>query len=306
MRPAAQLTSLDQLYRQAGIETAKGSKSFYLATRFFPPDLARSAHAVYWFCRYTDDLADECPDLEQGRRDLEEWADALVAAYKTGTAHHPVLTAFLDAVYRHDIPIEYAYELIEGMRMDLANSRFATFAELRLFCYRVASVVGLMMCAVIGFEHGADCERAIPHAIDLGIAMQLTNILRDIGEDLDRGRIYLPQDELDGFGYSEANLVEHRRDELFRELMRFQISRARTYYETGNHGIALLNRRGRFAVKLASDVYQGILATIESSDYDVFERRAVVSRGRKCWITARNMALPVVRHVAARMASRGH
>ncbi len=302
MRSSSQLTSLDDLYKQAAVETANGSKSFYFATRFFPPDLARSAHAVYWFCRYTDDLADECQTPEQGRRDIENWAELLDDSYRSGASSHPVLGAFLDTVRRHEIPIEYAHELIEGMRMDLTKTRFEDFAELRLFCYRVASVVGLMMCWVIGFENKQDRDRALPHAVDLGIAMQLTNILRDIGEDLQRGRIYLPLRELADFGYSERDFLKHRRNQAFCELMNFQVNRAREYYERGNRGIRMLNRRGRFSVKVASDVYREILARVQSSDYDVFDRRAVVPSGRKYWLTVRNMAVPVTRHVAERIA----
>jgi 15-cis-phytoene synthase len=303
LRTAAQLISLDHAYRRAATETAKGSKSFYFATRFFPPDLARSAHAVYWFCRHTDDLADECLTPEQGRRDIDHWAESLALAYKTGVADHPVLAVFLDTVLNHNVPIEYAHELIEGMRMDLRSSWFETFADLRLFCYRAASVVGLMMCSLIGFEQAADRERALAHAVDLGIAMQLTNILRDIGEDLGRGRIYLPRDEMARFGYSEHSLLEHRRDDSFRELMKFQIGRARGYYEAGNLGIPMLNRRGRFAVEVASDVYKEILVKMESFDYDVFERRAVVPNTKKYWLTARKMSVPVARHLAARITS---
>jgi phytoene synthase len=291
---------LDELYRCAAEETARHSKSFYFATRFFPPDLARAAHAVYWFCRYTDDLADECATVEQGRADIEEWALALKAAEATGHSPHPVLRIFLETVRCYEIPLEYAYELIEGMRMDLARTRYETFADLRLFCYRVASVVGLMMSWVIGFEHDTDRDRALPHAIDLGIAMQLTNILRDIGEDLRRGRIYLPLDELGRFGYTENDMQNHVRNERFRHLMRYQVIRARTYYERGNVGIPMLHHSGRFSVKIASDIYHEILNRIETSDFDVFERRAIVPPARKYILTARNMAAPIARSTFAR------
>jgi len=293
---------LAQLYRRAAAETAKGSKSFYFATRFFPPDLARAAHAVYWFCRYTDDLADECPTIDQGKRDIEEWSAQLKSAARTGVATHPVLHIFLQTVREYQIPIEYAHELIEGMRMDLTRDRYHDFAELRLFCYRVASVVGLMMSWVIGFEDPAERERALPHAIDLGIAMQLTNILRDVGEDRARGRVYIPQDEIQRFGYTEQQLLDGVRNDAFGNLMQFQVERARQYYSRGNAGIALLNRRGRFAVKIASDVYREILSQVEQSAFDVFDRRAVVPTGRKYWLTAQNMAGPVIRHSASRLA----
>lgn len=198
MSTSAELT-LDALYRRAAEQTARHSKSFYFATRFFPAELARAAHAVYWFCRHTDDLADECETVEQGRADIEAWAAALHSAEAIGTTTHPVLKVFLHTARRYEIPLEYAYDLIDGMRMDLSLTRYETFPELRLFCYRVASVVGLMMSHVIGFENLADCGRALPHAVHLGIAMQLTNILRDVGEDLGRGRIYLPQEDLARF-----------------------------------------------------------------------------------------------------------
>jgi 15-cis-phytoene synthase len=285
------------LYRQAARETARGSKSFYFATRFFPPDLARAAHAVYWFSRYTDDLVDECSSIAQGRRDLEAWNNAL-----STRGDHPVLKVFRDTADRYEIPMEYAFELIEGMRMDLNQTRYRTFDELRLFCYRVASVVGLMMSCVIGFEDPSGREQAVPHAIDLGIAMQLTNILRDVGEDLELDRIYLPREDLDSFGYCEADLRAHTRDDRFRAIMRFEAERARRYYTSGNAGIHLLNQRGRFAVKIASDVYRAILLRVEASGFDVFEQRAVVPAAQKYWLTACNLALPVARHSAGRLA----
>jgi 15-cis-phytoene synthase len=289
---------LAHLYKQAAEATAQGSKSFYFATRFFTPDLAAAAHAVYWFCRYTDDLVDECANTEEGRRRLEEWALLLTEAARSNTTDHPVLSVFLDTVRRYEIPLEYPFELIEGMRMDLNQTRYETFEDLRIFCYRVASVVGLMMCRVIGFESPAHREKATPYAIDLGIALQLTNILRDIGEDLDRNRLYLPREDLRRFGYSEEDLLARRHTPAFTELMRFQAARARAFYESGNAGIPLLHRRGRFAVKVASDVYCEILSRMEASNFDVFDNRTVVPAARKYWLTARNVALPMARHFA--------
>jgi phytoene synthase len=290
--------ALAPLYRQAAEATAQGSRSFYFATRFFPPDLAAAAHAVYWFCRYTDDLVDECPNLEEGHRRLEDWADLLTSAARSSSTDHPVLSVFLDTARRYQIPLEYPFELIAGMRMDLNQTRYETFDDLSLFCYRVASVVGLMMCWVIGFEDPADRDKAAPYAIDLGIALQLTNILRDIGEDLDRNRLYLPREDLRRFNYSEEDLRAHRRTPAFLELMRFEAKRARSYYVRGNAGIPLLHRRGRFAVQIASDVYREILTRLEASNFDVFDHRTVVSAARKYWLTARNLASPVARHFA--------
>lgn len=289
--------SLETLRAEAAAATARGSKSFFFATRFFPQPLAESAHAVYWFCRHTDDLVDEAPSLAAGHIQLEQWASEVECALRAGESSHPILTLFLDAVHRHCIPHEYPLELIEGMRMDLRRTRYRTFEELRVFCYRVASVVGLMMSHVIGFR-----APALTHAIDLGIAMQLTNILRDVGEDLRMGRIYLPEEDLDRFSYSASDLKAQRNDAAFRQLMQFQIGRARTFYEQAMPGIAMLNPEGRFAVRIAADVYRQILCRIEDTGYDVFERRAVVPVTTKYWLTAKSMALPIARQSLQRLA----
>jgi phytoene synthase len=207
-------------------------------------------------------------------------------------------------VDRHQIPAEYPLDLIEGCRMDLNQVRYRNFAELRVFCYRVASTVGLMMCKVIGFRRPGLEESALPKAIDLGIAMQLTNILRDVGDDLRLGRIYLPQDEMEEFGYTADDLAARRINDPFRRLMAAQAKRARDYYASAEPGIAMLNPRGAYSVKIASDVYRQILAVIERNHYQVFERRAVVPSMQKYWLTLRSMALPVARHAAGSAFSR--
>lgn len=295
--PAPADLSLEAIYSAAASATAKGSKSFYFATRFFPPELARAAHAVYWFCRTTDDLVDEAPSADQGREALDGWQSQVLAGFAGEPQTDPVLRAFFDTVAQYRIPREHALELIEGVRMDLHQRRYATFDDLRVFCYRVASTVGLMMCAVIGFRDPSLESAALPRAVDLGIAMQLTNILRDVGADLALGRVYLPAEEVARFGYDEERLRAGVRDDAFRKLMRFQIARARRYYASAEPGIALLNPRGSFAVKVASDVYQRILDVIERNDYDVFARRAVVPAAQKYWMTARTMAVPMARHL---------
>lgn len=283
-----------ELYTAAAEATAAGSKSFFFATRFFPPELAKAAHGVYWFCRTTDDLVDEAPDPATAARLLEEWDGRLRSALRGGTVDSPVLRLFARVAAESGIPHEYPLDLLEGMRMDLRMDmerlRYSNFDELRVFCYRVASVVGLMMMHVIGF-------RGQPHAqaIDLGIALQLTNILRDIGEDLGRGRIYLPLDEIHAAGYTVGQMEARVRNGNFIRLMEFQAARARRYYAAAEPGIPMLDRRGRFAVEIAARVYAGILGRIEKSGYDVFERRAVVPASQKYWITARTMAVPALR-----------
>jgi phytoene synthase len=289
---------IDKTLRQAAArETARGSKSFYLAARFFPAELRQAAHAVYWFCRYTDDLVDEAASPEEARQNLSHWSEEVERALRLGSSPHPVLRLFLDAAHRFRIPAEFPLDLIEGMRMDANGVRYRTFAELRVFCYRVASVVGLMMSRVIGTLAPADA-----YATDLGIAMQLTNILRDIGEDLHRGRIYLPEDELEAFGYPSSELRQRRLTPRFVDLMRFQVERARRYYALAEPGIPLLHPDGRFAVQIAADVYRGILAEIERNGYDSFSRRAVVPGWKKYRTIARLMAAPVARYSAGRLA----
>lgn len=288
---------LDELYRNAAKVTAHGSKSFFFATRFFPPHLSRSAHAVYWFCRYTEDLVDEAPDADEARHQLEEWAYWVERGLQGEPADHPILKVFLDAVDKHEIPPQYPLELLEGMRMDLRGQRYQNFEELHTYCYRVASVVGLMMSHVIGFTGPAE-----GYAIDLGVAMQLTNILRDMGEDLKRSRIYLPSDEMERFGYLESDLREMRRNEEFFALMKFQLERARQFYQRSMPGIAMLHPDGRFAVKVAADMYRHILNRIEESGYDVFAQRAVVPARTKYWLTAKSMALPIAKHSIGKLA----
>lgn len=294
---------LKTLYREAAAATSHGSKSFYFATRFFPRDLARSAHAVYWFCRTTDDLVDECNDRERGASELASWDRNLHSALESGVSADPVLHLFVRTVRAHGIPHEYAFALLEGMRMDLNCTRYEAFEDLRIFCYRVASVVGLMMSHVIGFVSSNEQPRGLKYAVDLGIAMQLTNILRDVAEDLERGRIYLPAEELTRFGYSEEKLRRRVYDESFRNAMRFQVERARSYYRRAEPGITLLNPRGRFAVRIAADVYSRILNRIERVNYNVFAGRAAVPAREKFWLTARSLAVPAIRHSLRGMAA---
>jgi 15-cis-phytoene synthase len=297
MRPAATIAIDRQEWtRLAAQATAAGSKSFYFATRFFPRDLAASAHGVYWFCRTTDDIVDENPDRTAAAEELDTWRSDLLAALDGRQVESPILRHFASICHRHGIPREYPLDLIEGMRMDLVCTRYEDFDSLRLFCYRAASTVGLMMSHVIGFR-----GEAPRYAADLGIAMQLTNILRDIGEDLGRGRIYLPADEMREFGYWERELQNHTRNDEFRDLMAFQVRRARRYYEHSMPGIALLRPEGRFAVEIAARVYRGILDRIEAMNYDVFARRAVVPAWRKYGITARAVALPAARQSMERL-----
>lgn len=285
--PTRTSPTLDDQARRA---TEAGSKSFYFASRFFPAHLRRRAYAIYWFCRTTDDLVDEAKSLAQGEADLNAWEAALRAGLAGASIDHHILVHFLAVARECAIPPEYPLDLIAGCRMDLHQTRYSTFEELRVFCYRVASTVGLMMCHAIGFTPDTNPEIARKHAVDLGIAMQLTNILRDIATDLRLGRIYLPAEDLARFGYAESDLRSRVRNDAFRSLMRFEAARARDYYAAAFPGIPMLNPEGRFAVEIAGKVYRRILDEIEKLDYNVFEHRAVVPSREKVWITAQSIA----------------
>lgn len=279
-------TSLDSLYAQAAEATRTNSRSFYFATQHFPLDLARAAHAVYWFCFYTRQVG------RLGPADLDQWASLVTDGLRGRLARHPVLDVFLDTIDYRSIPHDLPLELIEGVRMDLEPPRYQSFSSLRNLCYRLGSVISLMLTHVVGFR-----EPALDYMADLGLAIELTSLLRDTGEHLAHGRIYLPLEEMDSHGYSEKDLQDHVRNEAFRALMHFQVERAKEYYQKAEPGIALLDPRGRFAVKVAFDLYRNTLKHIETSDYDVFNRRPSVPAVERAWITARGMAGPVTRRL---------
>src|SRR5580700_7825065 len=244
MRPQTSggANSLDVLYAQAAEAARTGSKGFSFATRFFPADLRRAAHAVYWFCYYTRRLASQAETPEQARADLDRWAWMVAAGLRGELARHPVLDVFLDTVDHRAIPHELPLEMIEGVRMDVDQMRYSSFSQLRSHCHRVTGTVALMMTHVVGFR-----GPALDYMADLGLAIELTAILRDVGEQLARRRIYLPLEEMAAFGYTEADAKAHVRSGAFRELMRFQAERARSYYQKAEPGLPLLDQRGRFA-----------------------------------------------------------
>ena len=277
--------SLRQAYSHCRLVTRSHAKTFYMATRFLPNHKQRSIFAIYALCRYLDDLVDEAEDL-LGQRELEPadiqerlstWKTQLVDAYKGVKHDHPVLMAFSDVLKRYDISIELPFMLMEGVASDLIKTRYNTFEELYSYSYKVASVVGLMTSEVFGYRD----KSALTYAVDLGIAMQLTNILRDVAEDLSKGRIYLPQDELNRFGVSEQDLFNRTYSPEFLELMRHQVERARSYYNSADVGIPMLNSDSHLPVLLARYNYSRILDRIEENNYRVFEGRTYLNSTEK-------------------------
>jgi phytoene synthase len=267
---------LKEAYQHCRRITQAGSKTFYLGALLLPYHKRRAMWAVYSFCRYTDDLVDDAPAMattELTRR-LEDW-DEQTRLHMAGQVHvkdAPHMLAWSHTVATFQITPQPPLELIEGCRMDLAKQRYENFEELRLYCYRVASTVGLMAAQIIGYNNSV----ALDYAIDLGIAMQLTNILRDVGEDAQNGRIYIPLEDIHRFGYSQAELLAGIVNPSFIELMKFQITRARRYYQQALPGIEYLNEDSRLSIAVAANLYSRILDMIERNNYDVFKRRAYV------------------------------
>ncbi len=270
----AELVLGNQLCRQL---TQSYARTFFFASHCLSRSTRTNAYAVYAFCRTADNAVDEAPTLELARQRIEQIRIDLEHVYGEVQVS-PMLRAFRQTVKDRGIPRDLFDALLDGMDMDLHKTRYSTYEELDLYCYRVAGVVGLMMTHLFGFRS----DRCFPNAVALGRAMQLTNILRDINEDLDRNRIYLPQDELARFGVTETDLASGRVTEPFRDLMRFQIDRARLAYQEAEAGIPdILGRTNRLTVRVMGKLYGGILNAIERVDYDVFSSRASVSTVRK-------------------------
>ncbi|MCA9993425.1 MAG: squalene/phytoene synthase family protein [Ardenticatenaceae bacterium] len=256
-------------YRHCEELTSEHSRSFYLASALLPRPKRQAIRAFYAFCRTTDDIVDYPADDTQTR--LDDWRRRALTS-----AHAPddlVPVAWSDTCTRYHIPKHYAYQFIDGVARDLHQARYETFAELAEYCYGVASTVGLISMHIVGFH----TEQAIPYAIRLGVALQITNILRDVAEDWRRGRVYLPQEELRAFGLSEADIAAGVVTPQWREFMKFQIDRNRRLYREAWPGIAMLHREGRIAIGAAADFYSAILNDIEAHDYDIFSRRAHVT-----------------------------
>jgi phytoene synthase len=277
-------TELDLAYGLCKRINAHHGKTYYFSTLFFPPEVRRSVHALYGFVRYPDEIVDNPQPGDDPQRGLLEYRDATRMALKIGSSGNPVLAAFADTAKRYGISEKYPLAFLDAMAMDLIRSRYETFEDLKTYTYGSASVVGLMMCCVMGVTD----EQALVHAHDLGMAMQLTNFWRDIGEDWrDRQRIYIPQEDLRRFGYTETMLANGIVNDAFRALMRFQIARAREYYVSADLGMASIPSRCQLPVMLARHLYAQILDKIEENDYDVFGRRARTTALEKATVLVR-------------------
>ena len=289
--PAAPVKSvvpdLEQAYEDCRIETERWAKTFYLGTLLMPPAKRRAIWAIYVWCRRTDELMDSpeaqaLPEAELRER-LDHW-EARTRELFAGQVRDGLDRVMADVIERYPQPLEPYIEMIEGQRMDLAKNRYADFAELHQYCFRVAGTVGLMTQEVMGVDGAyttapwSERPDTSEAAVALGIANQLTNILRDVGEDRGRGRIYLPQEDLQRFNYSEAELMAGTLNDNWRALMRFQLERAREWFARSEAGVRWLSADARWPVWTSLRLYRGILDAIERLDYDVFNHRAYVPR----------------------------
>ena len=284
------MVSLEQAYEDCRRETAEWAKTFYLGTLLMPPAKRRAIWAIYVWCRRTDELMDS-PEAQA--RPTSELADRLDAWEQRtrnlfrGTVHDGLDLVMADTLARYPQPLQPYLDMIEGMRMDLTTTRYASFEQLKLYCYRVAGTVGLMTQEVMGVDPAyttapwSERPDTSEAAVALGIANQLTNILRDVGEDRGRGRIYLPLDELKRFGVSEDQLLAGVVDDNWRALMAFQLQRARDWFARSEAGVRWLAPDARWPVWASLRLYRGILDVIEQHGYDVFNKRAYVPTAGK-------------------------
>jgi len=280
--------ALQKAYKHAETVTAEHSKSFHFASGLLPEERRSAVRALYAFCRTVDDIVDESADDKCESR-LDYWREMV----EHGSFHHNdlIAVAWADTLARYHIPRHYALQLIDGVTRDLFQVRYQTFDELATYCYGVASTVGLMSMYIVGFK----TNDAVPYAIKLGVALQMTNILRDVGEDYRSGRLYLPREELASHGIREEDIAEGRITDNWRQFMKFQIERTRHLYKDSWEGVKMLEREGQLAIGAASVFYQGILDDIEKHDYDVFSHRASlntlgkVSRIPSLWLKVKSL-----------------
>ncbi len=257
-------------------KTKQSGSSFYYSFMFLPPKRRRAITALYAFCREVDDVVDECSDESVARTTLAWWRGQVADIYN-GKPQHPVAMALVPLVKEFNLPQEHLLEIIDGMEMDLNQHQYADFKSLQLYCYRVASVVGLLAAEIFGYTD----RKTLKYAHDLGIALQLTNIIRDVGEDARRGRIYLPQDELAQFGVHTNDILDARETDAFNKLMQFQIERAQGYYELALAELPAVDRRAQRTGLMMAAIYRATLGEVAYSGCHVLKERVSLPPLRK-------------------------
>ncbi len=263
-------------------KAAQSGSSFYYSFRLLPPPRRRAITALYAFCREVDDVVDEVSDPSLARIKLEWWRGELASLF-AGTPHHPVMLALAPAVRDYGLAHADLEAVIDGMAMDLEQTRYLDFATLERYCHHVAGVVGILSASIFGYTE----RSTLGYARDLGIAFQLTNIIRDVGEDARRGRVYLPQDELARFGVPVADLMHARESDAFRALMAFQVDRAKAWYAKALAQLPDVDRRPQRPGLAMAAIYRTLLDEIARDGYHVLDRRTSLTPLRKLWIAWR-------------------
>jgi len=286
------ISQLDQAYEICRKETQQWAKTFYLGTLLLPQEKRKAIWAIYVWCRRTDEIMDSVEASTKSQDELsdnlDEWEENTKNIFK-GNIKSELDSVLLDTIEKYPQSIQPYLDMIDGQRMDLNKFRYKDFDELKLYCYRVAGTVGLMTQNVMGIDSAYTSApwSAMPDpseaAIALGIANQLTNILRDVGEDRQRGRIYLPQVDIEKFNYSEEELLQGKINKQWKSLMNFQLTRAREWFQKSEDGIKWLSSDARWPVWTSLRLYRGILDSIERLDYDVFNNRAFVKNSVKAF-----------------------
>ncbi len=267
------------------VQTKKSNSSFYYALRFMPSEKREAIYSVYAFCRHVDDAVDEARDLETAARNVARWREEVSSLYK-GHPTHPVTQDLSATIQTFPIPEEYLQEVINGVEMDLRIRRYPTFDELLPYCHRVASVVGLMCIEIFGYAN----DKAKEFAKELGIALQLTNILRDVGDDADNDRIYLPLEDLQRFDVKESHILRKEFTPQVRELFKSQHERALTFYRRAAECAREIGDPRLFPAQIMGTIYRRILEQIAREDYLVFGRRITIPTRRKLVIALRAWA----------------
>ena len=263
-------------------KAASSGSSFYYSFLFLPSNRRRAITALYAYCREVDDVVDECEDVQIAAVKLAWWRQELGRLY-AGHPEHPVTQALLPTLTEFNLPQEQLLEIIDGMEMDLQQTRYLDFKALSLYCYRVASVVGLLAAEIFGFTE----RKTQKYAHDLGMAFQLTNIIRDVGEDARRGRVYLPLDELQRFDVPVADILNARYSDNFRRLMEFQIERAEQYYAQAMDELPDIDRKTQRPGLVMAAIYRTLLDEIKRDGCQVLSQRTSLTPLRKLWIAWR-------------------
>jgi phytoene synthase len=259
----------------------KSNSSFYYAFNLLPHEKRDAMNTVYAFCRQTDDIIDtgsENSDLKYEK--LRKWRIELEKSLD-GFSDYQILNKLASTIQKFNIPLEPFFELLVGMEMDLQKNRYLTFEDLQLYCYRVASTVGLMCIEIFGYKHISTRD----FAVNLGIALQLTNILRDVKKDADKGRIYLPQEDLKKFSYEEKDLFNSTYNENFQNLMKFEVQRAKEYFDKATRYLNLEDKKAMFAARAMQHIYYRMLNKIVYADYDVYHKKIKISTFKKVGIS---------------------